>query len=215
MSSFFSKVRGSVILIGSQLVSSVKTISTASSNVTTKEDLSPKEELELVYGQISAIIGSLALSDGADSVEMDAKLSQTELRGKLKRLVEILQSDAENWVTAQRKGSASNEDESLIPCIDHFLQMNIVGELCNRAMSDVPRGIMRLTLTALSTLIKNVPYPFLPHQSVHKPLAKLVFIAARYEALVGGDVQQPSSLEEREKYTSYQRRIGINLLFCF
>lgn len=201
-----------MIQIGSQLASSVKTISTASA-APAKEDISPKEEMVLVYGQISTIIDSLALTDGADSIEMDAKLSQTELRAKLKRLVEILQSDAENWVTAQRKGSASNEEESLIPCIDHFLQMNIVGELCNRAMSDVPRGIMRLTLTAFSTLIKNVPYPFLPHQSVHKPLAKLVFIAARYEALVG-DVQQPSTAEEREKYASYQRRIGI-MLFSF
>lgn len=214
MSSFFSKVGSALQLAkqgSAQIISSVnKAITTATISAPAPKavELSKTDELTLLFKEICEIIEYLALLPDADSIDTDAKVSQTPLRQKLKRMVEILQEEGDGWQSSQRYFSEADEEQSAVPCIDHFIQLNVVSELCNRAMNDTPRGIMRLILTTMSTLLRAVSYPLLPHQSIYRPMAKLIFVASRYEAFIQLDVSVKMPLQEREKYTNYMRRKG-------
>jgi hypothetical protein len=217
MSSFFSKVTGSALQMAkqssAQIISSVKAIAstvTIQSPAPVKVELSKKEEMEMLYKEICSEIDGLAMDPTSDSIETDYRLSQSDIRSKLKKIVEILQSEGEIWLRNHRRITEENNlAESVVPCIDHFIHLNIVSDLCNRAMSDIPKGIMRLVLTALSTILRSVAYPLLPHQSVHRPIGKLIFIASRYDTMINTDLDRRTiSSAEIDKYAAYQRRIG-------
>jgi len=61
------------------------------------------------------------------------------------------------------------------PCLDYFFREGILAFLCNMCVQDRPPGMRKLTMTAVSNLLRSAHYiPLLPHQSVQVPLSKLV-----------------------------------------
>lgn len=168
--------------------------------------------------------------------ETDPRLNYSAIGLELKKLIQILKLDSEKWLAVQRKvkhpqhqqqtqaqqpADGENEDdihnqsninihleESDIPCIDHFIQSNMIQTLCNHVQSDLPRGIMPLVLKALTLLFKSVPYPLLPHQSIHRPIAKLISTAARYDAFIGVFGEHNKTPAAKEQYNNYRKRIG-------
>jgi hypothetical protein len=174
---------------------------------------------------------------GASTVpfETDPRLNNSPIGIELKKLIQILKLDSEKWLVVQRKVKKQQHshqsttqppeddrdsmddfqkhnhnvalEESDIPCIDHFIQSNMIQSLCNHVQTDLPRGIMPLMLKALTLLFKSVPYPLLPHQSIHRPIAKLISTATRYDAFIGvyGEHNKPT---EQEQYNNYRKRIS-------
>lgn len=234
MSSLFSKFTGSAIQLAkqgsAQLISSVNkaksaiastavnlsAAATAPSPLHQEPEISKIEQLDILFKNVCEIIDQLAVSPDANTLEMDTRLNQTEIRIKLRRIVEILSQEAQLWLVNQRSIADSNCDNDAMhmsdtPCLDHFIQMNMISELCNRAMSDSPRGILRLSLTAISTILRQIPYPLLPHQSIYRPVAKIIFIASRYEAFIQQDSTPRKSSAEKEKYSAFIRRMDISL----
>ena len=51
-----------------------------------------------------------------------------------------------------------------------------------RAIKDAPVGVLPLVLHSLCRVLQ-ADYPFLPHQTIHKPLANLITFGARYDTL--------------------------------
>lgn len=229
MSTFFSKFTELAKQGSAQIISSVNKAKTAIASTAVNlaaasaiaapieklPELSKLEEMEILFREVCEIIDHLAVAPDANTIDMDLKLNQTDIRVKLRRIVEILQQEGQIWLMNQRtivNLGSSNDDLHVTdtPCLDHFIQMNMISELCNRAMSDSPRGILRLVLTTVSTMLRQITYPLLPHQSVYRPVAKLIFVASRYEAFIQHDSSPAmrKSAAEKEKLTAFHRRMG-------
>ncbi len=196
-----------------------------------------KEELQNTFDNIIHIIHDLSKDQdiGATNIpfETDVRLNYSRIGLELKKLIQILKLDSEKWLVIQRRVDRHKNDpahvqnndvevdnmtiqaasniileESDIPCIDHFIQSNMIQTLCNHVQTDIPRGIMPLMLKALTLLFKSVPYPLLPHQSIHRPIAKLISTAARYDAFIGVYGEHNKTSTEKEQYDNYRKRIG-------
>lgn len=214
MQGYFSKVTGSALNLakkGAALIGNVVTATTASTTSSTEPSSKPDLDFEILFRKICLYLDHEAEEPDGNSAEADARLQSSGLRSALKKLIAMLLVDDQNWLTAQRAFS-KEVDEVRIPVIDYLLQKNVIKQLCDRAINDLPRGSMPLLLTALSTLIRTVNYPLLPHQSVYKPIGHLISVASRYEAVFAS--HQRKTPAERERLAAYKRRIGTkrNLL---
>ena len=113
-----------------------------------------------------------------------------------------------------RYGERPDPEIVELPCLDTFLQTHVLQALCNRATRDLPRGTLPLMLGTVAALLRSVKYPLLSHQTIHKPVAHLISVAARYEALfvaAGSALPRNSSLtSERSSLdlATYKKRIG-------
>lgn len=205
---YFRKVKESATKIAKQ---GVQILSTTKTSIISREDsevaksISPIDELNKLFKDIMNFLDNLSLSPEADSWEADIKLHNSNIRDNLKRIILLLKYDCEKWISHQRNPNQDMED-SLTPCIDLFLQLNIIQSLASRAMKDYPKGLLPLVLTTFSTLLRVVPFPLIPHHSVHKPIAKLITVASRYDVILGGNRRQ--TIVEQEKFISYKRRVG-------
>ena len=72
-----------------------------------------------------------------------------------------------------------NDDERF----DDFIQNHVVREFCMRAIKDSPKGVLPLVLNFIASILQNVKYSFLPHVSIHKAVANLIFFASHYDSL--------------------------------
>lgn len=214
---YFNKVKAAASKLSqqsAQLITSVKnSIATSTvSNTSTAADATAysKEELQELFEQVLQCIDSLAESYDAmiPSFETDPKLNASTIGLDLKRIITILKFDSEKWLAIQRKVDHDHMEESDIPCLDYFIQSNMIQSLCNRAHLDIPRGVMPLVLKALTLLLKSVAYPLLPHQSIHKSIAKIISVASRYDAIVGIYNDRRKSILEQEQYVTYRKRVG-------
>jgi hypothetical protein len=123
-------------------------------------------------------------------------------------MILLLQSESDKWYL----NYTGNEDEldiAVMPCFDVFLHHHMMLELCRRAIRDLPKGCLPLILGATATLIQNVKYPLLPHQTVHKPIARLISEVSRFDALhyTGANI----SISKKQEMINYKKRIGKNI----
>ena len=110
-------------------------------------------------------------------------------------------------------------------CFDDFIQNHVIRELCIRAMKDSPRGFLPLLLNFLASILQNVPHPLLPHVSVHRAVANLLFHSYHYESLKvrdspvryhyrgSGGVEVAAAGHDNRDLGSadaYKKRIGIS-----
>ena len=138
----------------------------------------PQEELVVLFKECCAIIDDLADTDDHESSESDRMLYESKVRPNLKAMINLLQGESERWL-AQYSESPDPEINEL-PCIDIFLRLHMMQELCVRAVRDMPRGCLPLIMGSTALMLRLVRYPLLPHQTVHKPIANLVSVASRY-----------------------------------
>ena len=109
-------------------------------------------------------------------------------------------------------------------CFDDFIQNHVIRELCIRAMKDSPRGFLPLLLNFIASILQNVPHPLLPHVSVHRAVANLLFHSYHYESLKvrdspvryhyrGSGVSEKAAAGHESKdlgsADSYKKRIGM------
>jgi hypothetical protein len=241
MSTYLSRIKGAVSSVastGAHILSGISSVASSSSlGKSSADNVPPKVELIQLYEEFCSIVDDLASVESAESIEADIKLSQSNARPILRRIITLLQSESELWVEHQKShiqfhtihpvsslttprivtssGSESPQKPSSaksrpyledieIPCLEHVLQSNMIQGIINRALTDTPRGLMPLVLTAISHLLRSIDYPLLPHQSVYKSVSKLILFASKYEAVV----QFVRETFDEEQYTSYRRRIG-------
>ena len=74
-----------------------------------------------------------------------------------------------------------------------------------------------MVLTMLTALLRSIPYPLLPHMTVHKPIANLISVAVRYDAMhmstTAGVVGKEAETFNKAEYTAYKKRIGEYIAF--
>lgn len=221
MSSYFNKISSVVSSAASsaakQSASILSSISTVAANTSSSSSthgsasvaIPPKTELNNLFTEFCNIVDQLASLPNAESIDADIKLNQSSARPILKRMIYLLRQESDYWIDHQKfhvqqvQSSKKHIEEIEIPCLEHLLQANIIQGIVNRALTDTPRGLMPLSLTAISHLLRTVEYPLLPHQSVYKSVAKLISFASRYELIISEIVSK-----EDERYVSYRRRIG-------
>lgn len=228
------KIRGSVSSLarqGASLVQSVKKAATNSSgsDPSERDAERPERELTRLAKDLYRLIDQLAVDKDAHTYDADTRLSQSPARHLLKRIVNLIEQDSHDWLRRQRRlrPTCPHDDldnnvkdrleldddndarDSLTPCIDNFLHSNMTAELCDRAILDTPRGMMPLVLSCLSSLLRSCDYPLVPHTSVYKPIARLIFVAARYDGMVADE--HSAAPEQRDRHSRYRRRIDIGL----
>ena len=209
---YFSKVTGSALSLAKQ---SINAMSGQSSEVKSTPVVheNPQQRIEALFRASCDLIERLAGSPDSKTAEGDRKLQQSKVKQYLKEIVYILQEEGFRWL----KRNKTNPDRDIelnseTPCIDTFLQSRMVQELCNRAVLDMPRGCLPMILTMLTALLKSIPYPLLPHMTVHKPIANLISVAVRYDAMhmatTAGEVGKDAETFNKAEYTAYKKRIG-------
>lgn len=212
---YFSKVTGSALSLAKQ---SINAMSGSQSDVKTTSGAfvheNPQQRIELLFRATCDLIERLASSADSKSSEGDRKLQQSKVKQYLKEIVYILQEEGFRWLKRNKTNPDRDIDlNSETPCIDTFLQSRMVQELCNRAVLDMPRGCLPMVLTMLTALLKSIPYPLLPHMTVHKPIANLISVAVRYDAMHMSTTAAVVGKEgevvfNKAEYTAYKKRIG-------
>ena len=183
----------------------------------------PQDRLLQLFRSACELMETMANAPESQSMEADRRLQQSNVKVYIKEMIDILEEEGRKWKFGH---DHSNDDPtSYTPCMDLFLQTRMVQELCNRAVLDLPRGCLPLVLSMLAILLRTVSYPLLPHMTVHKPIANLVSVAVRYDAMhmytnAGNSNTAGSTIANnnnnnnnpeaynKQEYTSYKRRVG-------
>ena len=209
---YFSKVTGSALSLAKQSINAMSGQSSEVKSIPVVHE-NPQQRIEALFRASCDLIERLASSSDSKTAEGDRKLQQSKVKQYLKEIVYILQEEGFRWL----KRNKTNPDRDIelnseTPCIDTFLQSRMVQELCNRAVLDMPRGCLPMILTMLTALLKSIPYPLLPHMTVHKPIANLISVAVRYDAMhmstTAGEVGKDAETFNKAEYTAYKKRIG-------
>lgn len=169
-----------------------------------------QDELLDLFFEACQIMDEGAQRDDADSSEADRLLYNSNVKSNLKRVTQLLQTESDAWLS--KYSQRPDPEISEMPCLDTFLQTQVLQELVNRAVRDLPRGCLPLILGQIAILLRNVKYPLLPHQTVHKPIARLISVASRFDAL--NTSNSSASLTSRQELASYKKRIGECKILC-
>ena len=225
MQSYFEKMKGSAMKAAKQGMQLLATVSAVASDTVSAvaSDLAitpqyntgrkPQEEFTLLFKAICEAIDEIADSDDADSPEADRRLYDSRARSCLKAMVALLQTESDRWV--KQYADSPDPEVNELPCLDRFLQTHVMQELSSRAVRDLPRGCLPLVLGSTAALLRGVRYPLLPHQTVHKPIAHLVSVAARFDAMnfAGSDSTSKQELASYKKRIGESEAIAFNWLF--
>ena len=163
-------------------------------------------ELLLSFHSVCEVIDGLAELNNASSAEADRQLYESSARDNLKTMISLLRKESDDWF--EKYGERPDPEIVDMPCLDTFLQTHVLQALCNRATRDCPRGTLPLILATVASMLRNVKYPLLPHQTIHKPIAHLLSIASRYDSIHGKNYHGSSNSQSHLEWISYKKRIG-------
>lgn len=156
-----------------------------------------------------------------DAAGAEREFSNSKVKEHLRDMIGILKS--EEMTSLDGIPVPDFYDNNSGSCFDDFIQHHVIRELCIRAMKDSPRGFLPLLLNFLASILQNVPHPLLPHVSVHRAVANLLFHSYHYESLKvrdspvryhyrgsGGVEVTAAGHEDRDlgSADSYKKRIG-------
>eukprot|EP01094_Clydonella_sp_ATCC50884_P029931 TRINITY_DN9565_c0_g1_i1.p1 TRINITY_DN9565_c0_g1~~TRINITY_DN9565_c0_g1_i1.p1 ORF type:complete len:663 (-),score=142.18 TRINITY_DN9565_c0_g1_i1:63-2051(-) len=104
-------------------------------------------------------------ADGREDIE------EAEVPRHLNDIVQVLLDEEEDDLNE----SAQEDDGSRgRPCLSFLLKHNIIETLCLIAGRNHPRGIRKIVLATLSTLLRCMRHPLLSYTTVHRPVQQLV-----------------------------------------
>ena len=165
-----------------------------------------------IVESVQTLVKVLSTSAAAEHKKRNSS-DQTYLNsaflGIWKGISGTLEFEAEAWALARL---TLGDTEALeVPCIDAFIMAQGVRKLVHFAVEDSPRGCLPLIIASLSDLLERIKYPLLPISAIYEPICRLVFVAHRYENLIGNAVSLTSGISdlERAKY-----RQGIDVAFA-
>jgi hypothetical protein len=206
MKGFLDRVKGSASKVMQSVANAASELAelSFSSNM---DERPPQDEVYEAFKSLCAIIDELAGKPDAGTTDADRALYESKAREHVRDIIGLMQLEGDDWLVHISKPSTGETFE--MPCLDVFLQMNMMHELAKRATADLPRGTLPLVLGTTSSLLRNVRYPLLPHTIVHKPIVKLISMASRFDALNTGE--SLSSSAARAELASYKKRIDIGL----
>lgn len=217
---YFSKVTGSAMSLAKQ------SIQVMSGGIVTMEgktnssaaQISSQQALESNFRSVCELIEQLASLPDSKTAEGERKLQQSKVKQHLKEIVAILEDESYRWCKRNDVNFRDDAGSCETPCMDVFLQSRMLQELCNRAVLDTPRGCLPMILTTLASLLRSVQYPLLPHMTVHKPIANLISVAVRYDAMhmytnatnaaVTNNDTPDGEVFNKTEYANYKRKIG-------
>ena len=214
ISDYFSKVKSNALAALQKISESVGIdqgviISAKKDEIDPKAD--PQLRLTLLFQRICRTLDSIGDMENSHTLLGDRLLYQSNVREDMKAIITILQIESDKWLSCY---SLSPDPEmSQLPCLNSFLQNKIMNELCERAHADHPRGTLPLILGAFASLLRRVRYPLLPHQTVHRPIVKLINIASRRDNRMKVNDRDGQS---KQDILSYRGRVeaGLIALIC-
>ena len=129
----------------------------------------------------------------SDSIEVEREFAKSKIKDHLKEIIQILRTeptkekeqekdkinDIDNHNNYSNNNYSYNDDDKY----DYFIQYHVIREFCVRAIKDSPKGILPLVLNFIASILQNVKYPFLPHITIHRSIANIIFFASHYESL--------------------------------
>jgi hypothetical protein len=224
MQGYFDKIKGSALkavqqatqqvsIISSNTINTIRAASTQNKDGNLKQThptlnipshiTSPEDKLVYHFTSACEIMDQIGEIDDQTVSEVNRLLYSSKAKDHLKAMTALLKEESEQSYSCISE--LSEPDVSTLPCITTLLQTHVLHALCNRACRDLPKGSLPLILSTIASMLRNVRYPLLPHQTVHKPIAHLVTVAWRFEAFHG---DYSRSTESKADAASYRRRIG-------
>ena len=163
-----------------------------------------------IVESVQTLVKVLSTSAAAEHKKRNSS-DQTYLNsaflGIWKGISGTLEFEAEAWALARL---TLGDTEALeVPCIDAFIMAQGVRKLVHFAVEDSPEDALWI-IASLSDL-ERIKHPLLPISAIYEPICRFVFVAHRYENLIGNAVSLTSGISdlERAKY-----RQGIDVAFA-
>ena len=166
----------------------------------------PGEELLNSFKDFCAEIDTLAEADDMESTDGGGVVIDTNVFEQLSVIIDLLRRESREWSLSggDPSGPLVEYDAAKLQCLEVFVENHMMHEICMRAIRDIPRGCMPIVLNATALLLQSVRYPLLVHQTIHKPIANLVSIAARFDALK--DAASYSGVRKRSSFGPYRKQ---------
>lgn len=92
-------------------------------------------------------------------------IESTNIPSHLEQLLQILLKEEEE---------ESRDSGTTGPCLEYFLQHNLLNLMATLACTDCPPGMRQYTLFFIRKLITQLKHPILPHVNVYVPIQRLV-----------------------------------------
>ena len=191
---------------------------------------------------------------------MEREFAQSKIKDHLREIINILRGDCDKdnerekekekekdnmnnkILSSTHSDPHSMENQNIInnngfddnlDRFDDFIQHHVIREFSLRAIKDSPKGILPLILNFIASILQNVKYEILPHVSVHRSVANLIFFASHYESLqnnglfksvnglnnksslYGNSQATPGGGRSSTAIAIYKKRIGDMAFFYF
>jgi hypothetical protein len=200
---YFQKISDTAIKAAKQGIQIISSAAEAalSSNLPKRK---PDEEFHHCFLSVCNIIDELGKLPDADSPEVDNLLFESKVKYHLRVMLMLMEEESDRWF--QEMNSSQHSELSPMPCFDAFLHHRVILELCDRAIRDLPRGCLPLILGTLASWIRAVKYPLLPHHTVHKPIARLISTASRFDSRHYSSTN--AAPEIKQDLMNYKKRVG-------
>ncbi|KAF9323961.1 hypothetical protein BGZ91_003242, partial [Linnemannia elongata] len=110
--------------------------------------------------------GWLAIQTAISTAEKrNVSIQQTDIPVRLKNMVDLLVDEESRLDDATGTTGV---------CMEYLLKHNVLGKLVNLAEKDQPKGLTGETIRTFAGMINLLDDRFLVHNSVHKPIVKLL-----------------------------------------
>lgn len=162
------------------------------------------EEFMLLFKAICEILDTIIDAYLTNSEE-DIEINQSKIKNHLKLMITTMEKESINWFHGQKdyQSQLSGGLMTDMPCINALISNHILQELCERASKDIPCGCLPLMLTTASALLRQIKYPLILHQTIYKPIEKLIRAATRFDAIQNSNYSKTNN--------NYTNRIDIGL----
>jgi hypothetical protein len=230
---YFNKARNHAIEAAKKASSVINSVSSAASELAVSNGLSPAnlsdavsnkinrlsnnnnnnnnndreisvEEFMLLFKSICEILDSIIDSYLTNSEE-DMEINESKIKNHLKLMISTMEKESINWFHGQKdyQSQLSGGLMTDMPCINALISNHILQELCERSSKDVPCGCMPLIITTTSALLRQIKYPLILHQTIYKPIERLIRAATRFDAIQNSNYSKTNN--------NYINRIDIGL----
>lgn len=166
----------------------------------------PEIEILRRFRHVCDEIDRLADREDPYSNDTDKLLYDSKVKSNLNKMFAQLQIESDAFLcrNSVQPDPKKDTDFGSLPCLQKFLNSNILLEICYRASVLNLKGLLPMILIEVAPMLSNLPYPILRYEQVHRPIADIISIAARYESVHDDDKSSGKTLEA----INYKERIG-------
>lgn len=174
----------------------------------------PVDDFVLRFNCICKILDGLAKAES--TVDTEKSLHQSKIHEHIKEVLRHLHAEDRMWCDKEIKSNGGTMKPELAeevtdhPCFDVFIESRYMDEICRRARQDRPRGSLPIVLVMTTTILRNIRFPLLPHETVHKSLRRLICDASSVSSMYNSIVKSKKPVTR--EFIIYAKKLDSHLV---